>query len=315
MTITDETVNEICLKEYKATPDSIQRNTVGIAAFVYTIEIHERKYVIKIAESKELICGSAYWLTTLQGYDLPIPKVTGINTNTLPYYLIMTWVPGKDLCLVYRDLSSAQKKHVAQDIFTYQNRIQGLPAPDGYGFLNSYDDTTNLKKSWEEVVESHITRSETRIMENGVFTADYVRRVRRLIPHFREYFSSIKPSAFFDDTTTKNVLVSDGRLSGIIDLDWICFGDRLYVIALTTMSLLAMHADLEYVEYWKELEKLSREREAVLLFYILVFCIDFMSEKGMKFNRDTAEKVEENEILTLQGVFEEHYTKLQQYLK
>lgn len=301
-------MNKICQKEFKCLPDSVQRNHVGVAAYVYTVEISKSKYVIKLSSTKELICGSAYWLDKLQRFNLPIPT---INTQTKPYYFIMSFIDGKDLGLIYNDLSNKQKKNIAQDIYKYQNIIQSLPLANGYGFLNSYEDKTNIKNNWREVVESHIQRSENRILQNGIFSIDYVNRVRRFIPFFNDYFNTIRSLAFFDDTTTKNVLIADGKLAGIIDLDWICFGDRLYVIALTTMSLLSMHADLEYVEYWKKLEKLSNKQEAVLLFYILVFCIDFMSEKGMRFNKEETEQINIDEKKFLQNTFEIYYKNLQ----
>ena len=292
-------------------PDSVQRNQVGIAAYVYTVEINKSKYVIKLSETKELICGSTYWLDKLQNFNLPIPKILTINTHTNPYYFIMSCIDGKDLGLVYNDLSSEQKRNIAHDIYKYQNIIQSLPLANGYGFLNSYEDKNNIKNNWKEVVESHIQRSENRIFQNGIFSIDYVNRVRSFILYFNDYFNTIKARAFFDDATTKNVLILDGKLAGIIDLDWICFGDRLYVIALTTMSLLSMHADLEYVEYWKKLEKLSKMQETVLLFYILVFCIDFMSEKGMRFNKEETDQVNTNEKIFLENTFEIYFKNLQ----
>lgn len=307
----EEIVNEICLKEFKCLPDSVKRNQVGVAAYVYTVEINKSKYVIKLSETKELICGSTYWLDKLQKYKLPIPKIYTINTKKSPYYFIMSFIDGKDLGLIYNDLSSLQKSNIAQDIYEYQNIIQSLPLANGYGFLNSYEDKNNIKNNWREVVESHIQRSENRILQNGIFSVDYINRVRSFIPFFSDYFSTIKARAFFDDATTKNVLIAEGKLAGIIDLDWICFGDRLYVIALTTMSLVSMHADLEYVEYWKKLEKLSKMQETVLLFYILVFCIDFMSEKGMRFNKDEIEQVNTDEKKLLENTFEIYYKNLQ----
>ena len=307
----EEIVNEICLNEFKCLPDSVQRNQVGIAAYVYTVEINESKYVIKLSETKELIFGSTYWLNKLQNLNLPIPKIYTVNTQTNPYYFIMSFIDGKDLGLVYSNLSNEQKRNIAHDIYRYQNIIQSLPLANGYGFLNSYEDKNNIKNNWKEVVESHIQRSENRISQNGIFSLDYVKRVRRFIPCFNDYFNTVKARAFFDDATTKNVLIAEGKLTGIIDLDWICFGDRLYVIALTTMSLISMHADLEYVECWKNLEKLSKMQETVLLFYILVFCVDFMSEKGMRFNREEKEQVNTDEKIFLENTFEIYFKNLQ----
>ena len=309
--MTDNIVNEICLREFKVLPDSIHRNMTGIAGYVYTIEISNKKYVIKASETKELIIGSTYWINKLDSLDLPIPKICAINTQTSPYYFIMTFLPGKDLGIVYNDLSNANKESIANDIYKYQNEILKLPIASGYGFLISYEDKYNIKKSWREVVECHIQRSENRITQNGIFDKEYVNIVRCFVPYFNDYFNTIKPKPFFDDATTKNVLIDNGKISGIIDLDWICFGDRLYVIALTTMSLINMHTDQEYVEYLKKLEKLSKTQNNVLLFYILVFCIDFMSEKGMIFNKSEIEITNTNEKAFLENVFEMYFKKLQ----
>lgn len=292
-------------------PDSIHRNMNGIAGYVYTIEISNKKYVIKASETKDLIIGSTYWINKLDSLDLPIPKIYAINTQTSPYYFIMSFLPGNDLGLVYNDLSNTNKESIANSIYKYQNEILKLPMASGYGFLNSYEDKYNIKMSWREVVECHIQRSENRITQNGIFDKEYVNKVRCFIPYFTDYFNTIEPKPFFDDATTKNVLINNGKISGIIDLDWICFGDRLYVIALTTMSLINMHTDLEYVEYWKKLEKLSKIQSNALLFYILVFCIDFMSEKGMKFNKSDIEAIKEKDKTFLENVFEMYFKKLQ----
>jgi hypothetical protein len=306
----EEEVTTICFQAFKALPEFVKRNHMGIAAYVYTIEVGGTRYVLKMSETKELVSGSTYWLSKLQSLEVPIPKIHSVNILTSPYYLIMSHIPGQDLGLVYNTLSNDQKKTIAHDLFNYQNVLLTLPAAKSYGFLHSYDDPLNAKNSWREVVESHIERSERRIMQNGFFSVDYVNRVKRLIPFFYDYFDTIKPEPFFDDATTKNVLIDDGKLSGIIDLDWLCFGDRLYAIALTTMSLLNMHADLDYVEYWKELEALQERQEKALQFYVLVFCIDFMAERGMKFNKEETPKVSDEETARLESVFESYYRGL-----
>ena len=38
---------------------------------------------------------------------------------------------------------------------------------------------------------------------------------------------AVPPLPFLDDLTTKNVLVDGGRLSGVVDVDVVCFGDPL----------------------------------------------------------------------------------------
>jgi len=302
--VTQEIVNRICLAEFSSQPVSIERNLTGIGSYVYTLTFPSGKFILKISPDRGVIEGSSYWLSRLKDLPIPIPRIVAINADASPAYCVLTFLEGKDLGAVYRALTDSQKKDIARRIFEYQTAVHGIPQANGFGYLRSYTDSANMKPSWSDVVRSHIQRSEKRIIENGLFSPDYVNRVTGFLPRFLDYFSGIEPRAFFDDTTTKNLLIDDGRVTGIIDLDWICFGDRLYVIALTAMSLLAMDADLAYVEYWKGLERLSADRERALRFYTLVFCLDFMSEKGMRFNRDAIEPVQSEEIDRLKGIFE-----------
>ena len=53
----------------------------------------------------------------------------------------------------------------------------------------------------------------------GAVDFAHVERVRRRMPQFAKYFFAVEPIAFLDDTTTRNVIVHDGDLSGIVDVD------------------------------------------------------------------------------------------------
>ena len=89
-----------------------------------------------------------------------------------------------------------------------------------------------------------------------------------------DYLSKVSPTAFLDDTTTKNVIVSEkGELSGICDLDEMCFGDTLHSLAITKMSLLLIEQEsksaklnktdeieVEYVKFWLEARRCVLEK-------------------------------------------------------
>jgi hypothetical protein len=107
-----------------------------------------------------------------------------------------------------------------------------------------------------------------------------------------------------DDTTTKNVLISDGRLRGIVDVDYVCFGDPLFTVALTRMALLSMGADLEYTDAWCAALALDAHERAALTLYTCVFCVDFLSEVGHIGNHNTAIANDDQRITQLKTVFE-----------
>ncbi len=308
--MTEEIVNKICNEIFQVLPTEIIRNNVGLAGYVYTVQIGNDKYVVKISDDKNLILGSTYWLNKLKDLDIPIPKVIAENTSAFPYYFVMTFIPGKDLGLVYSSLSRDEKKAIAKSLINYQKEIKKLPVANVFGSLNSYEDKENFFATWEENVLSDIKRAEDGIKENKIFSTEYVSKVRGLIPEFKDYFAAIKAEPFFDDATTKNVLVHEGKLSGIIDLDWITFGDQVYFLGLTTMALLSMQANLDYAEYLKEEMNLNPFQEKAVKFYVLVFCIIFMSEKGASFNQSEAAPVTEQEKNLLVKIFEKYYEEL-----
>ena len=56
---------------------------------------------------------------------------------------------------------------------------------------------------------------------------------------------------------------------------------------------------------------LNEKQERALKFYVLMFCVIFMSEKGMCFNQDEPVKVSEEDIMLLQESFNRYYEKLE----
>ena len=306
-----ETVTQICNDVFHAKPTNIIRNTVGLAGYVYTVVFNDTKYVIKISDDKNLILGSTYWLNKVKDLDIPTPCVIAENLVNAPYYFVMSFIPGKDLGLVYSSLLKSEKKIIAKKIIGFQKEIKKLPMAKGFGSLNSYEDSENICSSWEESLLNDINRAEEAIINNGIFSVEYVLKLKKIVPYFKEYFNSIKPVPFLDDITTKNVLIHEGKLSGVIDLDWISFGDEVLFLGLVTMALLSMKADIDYADYLKDEMNLNEMQKRALKFYVLMFCVIFMSEKGMCFNQTEPMKVSEEDKMLLQEIFNRYYEELE----
>ncbi len=78
-------------------------------------------------------------------------------------------------------------------------------------------------------------------------------------------------------------MIYGGKVSGIIDIDWIGLGDMLTFAALTRVALLNMDLDTKYVDYLlDEIHPNAIEYKA-FVFYCLLYCVDFMGERGMQF--------------------------------
>ena len=63
------------------------------------------------------------------------------------------------------------------------------------------------------------------------------RRLRALRARSEAYFAGVRPVCFLDDLTVKNVLVEDGELRGLIDLDEVCYGDPMLFLGKSLAHL------------------------------------------------------------------------------
>lgn len=290
-------------------PLAVRRFRTGLAHYVYDVTLASQRHVVArlAATGPASLDGAVYWLDRLRALGLPLPALLGDDRRArlTPFPgLVLEHLPGTDLGHVYHQLSHGQKVRLAAELVEIQRRVASLPPGPGYGFAVSYDDP-GLLPSWAGVIEQSLARSQRRIATLGRVSTEYVERVRALAPGFSGYFASIPPAPFLDDTTTKNVLIAEGRLSGIVDVDYVCFGDRLFTVALTQMALLSMGADLDYTDAWRDALGLDPHQRAALTFYTAVFCVDFMSEVGLSANQNTDAADADGEISRLIAVFEQ----------
>jgi aminoglycoside phosphotransferase (APT) family kinase protein len=180
---------------------------------------------------------------------------------------------------------------VAGAIVDIQRRVGTLPPASGFGFATSYADTS-LHANWLGVVLADLERSRQRIAAAGVVDVRHIERVDRQVEAYAPYLRAIDSRPFLDDLTTKNVLIHEGWLSGVVDTDCVCFGDPLFTVALTWMALLSQRLETDYIDYWREHMQLTSEQERALRLYTAVFCVNFLGELGQRFNKDEAAPID-----------------------
>ena len=274
-------------------PDSIARITrfpTGLCHYVYEVASSGgTSYVVRIAPpaTREYMEGAIYWGSRLRDSGVPIPTVYATRLGDPLSYTVMERLPGTDLGHVYAAMSSSAKRDLATEIASIQQTVGEWPKPRRYGFASSYEQIeTDGAASWGDVVEADIARSENRLRAVGRIDTTFVDRLRAVVANHERYFAAVPPTPFLDDTTTKNVIVADGVLSGIVDTDQVCFGDPLFTVGLTKMALLSAGHDTEYIEFWLAAIDADAEAREIVDVYTLVFCVNFMSELGQTFNRE-----------------------------
>ena len=105
-------------------------------------------------------------------------------------------------------------------------------------------------------------------------------------------------------------IVADGKLAGIVDVDDLFFGDPIYLLGLINMAVKALNFDTDYSDYWRDALLPTQVEEPTLGFYTAVFCVNFMSELGQRFNRDTANPIDPSYIARLQQILDSQLAQL-----
>lgn len=274
----------------------VERFGTGKAHYVYDVTTEGDEVVIRLTRAKQQadFVSAYYWYELLKPKGIPLPTIRKYDLEGKQYgfpMLAMDRLPGKDLWHVYVELSREQKENLATEIVHIQEIVGGLEPAKGFGYARSYNDT-DLYDSWKGVMDHYMRRITRRNEKTKLIEEKYIERLRELYEKFEVYFNEVRPTAFLDDTTTKNVIIDQGKLSGIVDVDYVCFGDPLFVLGLTRMSLLDLRVDTEYTDFWEELLHLNDVQRKVVDLYSAMFGLEFASAMGHVFNRDTEEDVD-----------------------
>ena len=287
----------------------VRRFLTGLCHHVFSVTASdEQKFVVRIGTpaTKRFLEGGIYWNQVLRPIGVPLPKILAVDLEPLEIqfpFVILERLPGTDLGLIYQTLSSPEKLGIVSELVRIQKEVSKLPEASRFGYAYSYSEPPE-HQSWAVVVLAILGRARQRMSRSDHPGFSYVERATRILGRHESYFAAIRPGAFLDDTTTKNVLVDQGKLSGVVDVDQLCFGDPLLTVGLTQTALLGEAFSVDYVGHWMDLLKLSPQQRKVVQAYTLLFCVDFMSELGQRFNRDAAPEFNAERYARLESVFE-----------
>ncbi len=268
----EEKALEIFQKIISGKPNKIERCGIGHGNYVYIISADNDKYVIRLSSEDNAYSDTVYWLGRLKKINIPVPEVLADGKYENYNYIILPYIDGDDLGTVYADLSNEEKRLIAKDVIVIQNAVAGLKL-----------ENTEVGWTWNSFIKYTLDRASERIEMNGYFDTDKVQRLWKISGTLRDYFKQVRPTAYLDDISTKNLLIKNGRVSGIIDVDWIGVGDKLTFAAMSNVALLNMDCDTYYVDCLLNEMNINRTERKAFVFYSLLYCVDFMGERGMTF--------------------------------
>ena len=302
----DTYLKKIISKHYDKEIKSIERFKIGLCNHVYKVVLSDDIVVLRIttADKRNFIKGGCYWHEQLKPLGLPLPELFYMDADHETPYMIIEFIEGVDLGKVYADLSHDSKTAIARAVQDIQDTVSYLKQAEGFGFACCYEDPDlQYFTDWKKVILKAISDARKSINKNRMFSSKHADTLLSQLGKFDTYFSHVHPIAFLDDLTTKNVLIKEGKLVGIVDVDNVCFGDKLFNLALTRMALLADSQDTEYTELIADLYGLDEEEKLVMDFYTAIHCLSFMGEVGQVHNGLNT-KIDKNYNRHLENIFE-----------
>ena len=278
------------------------RFPTGLAHFVYDVELADGgRVVARLAAdgNEDELRQGVEWSKLLRPRGVPLPAelANDFGRRTVPFaFVLLERLPGTDLGLVYPSLSRPDKASIVAELVRIQRLVHALPTGTRHGYAAVPDGGSF--STWTEMVESSHARVVAQLSRQGRNTP-IVDRVGARLHALRPYLDRVVPRAFLDDTTTKNVIVHDGRLSGIVDVDGICYGDPLFTLGITHMSFLQLGYDLHYMEAWADELRLSADEREVVRVYAAMFGSSFLAEMAVRYNREEEPVVDPSAVARL----------------
>jgi fructosamine-3-kinase len=265
---------------------STSRMVTGDQNFVFAVKTSDSEYVIRLTDNdhKQKFLNAVYWQKKLIPLGIPLAKFiqTDLDGHYSPYpALLMNRLLGNDLVNVYPELNEADKKNLASEIIKIQTLASTLPEGPGFGIVDSYEHAHEFK-TWYDFLMQRLQFFENEVKNNKVFSPENVSQVISIAKNMKEDLKSIPATPFLWDASERNVIVHNGKITGLVDVDELCFGDPLFVIALTSVALELEKQDTVYTDYWEKLLNLDKKAKMRLAFYRLFYATAFMRKHSIQ---------------------------------
>lgn len=256
----------------------IDRMPFGHNSITFDVTINDNSHlIVRTHSNPNTYKYTKHNITQLKNIGLPVPQILAIDQSKTKFsftFMVMEKIPGEDLKYQLPSMNFQQMTILAEQIVQIQRTVSTLHHGKGYGYVEIGG--IGPYSNWFDFFVSECEHIEYN--ELSIFHSKWKSRISQQIILLEPYLRQIQPICFLDDITIKNVIVENGKLQGLIDFDCVCYGDSLYWLALTIVTIIS---DLSEREFWytKELIRLlglSLVQEKALKLYSANMAVQFL---------------------------------------
>ncbi len=293
---------------------AVARMAYGHGSVTYRVDTDSGATVIVRTNSDpDIYAGTLANLDALRGLGLSVPTVlhADLTLSRCPFaYVVTDAFPGRDLGFELARMTEAQMTRLAEQIVGFERQVSRLPPGSGYGFMpigaagghgrwidavradqpSIFAAGGDVSGGVSDGAGGDVSDGAGRGVSDGAgggagrdlradaALADLIADVRSAVDRSAARLDLIEPICFLDDLTTKNVIVDDGVLQGVVDFDVVCHGDPMYWLALTQVAVLSDvgQAGRFYVDELTRLWAPSAFEQANLALYSALHAAEFL---------------------------------------
>ncbi len=252
---------------------AVTHQDFGHSSLTFDVALAGRGVIVRTHDDAGAFAATGRNLAALAGLGLPVPRVLAedLTGEHFPFgWMILEKIPGRDLRDELPAMSRAQMTRLAGQVVGFQKQVMALPAGAGFGYA-PLGEAGPFASLWDLLHEGEAATA-------GVTEP----RLAALVQSREEYFRQARPVCFLDDLTTKNVIVQGGELQGLVDFDFVCYGDPLFWLGLTATVLASDLGPRErfYGDELCRLMDLTAGQRATVALYAAWISLGFVQKFG-----------------------------------
>lgn len=198
---------------------------------IYFINADGRQLALKVTKSDRLkIHNEVFALRKWHDLGVPVPEI--VLADRRNRYCVETRMPGMPLGRAH--LTGAQTAKVMAELGRHIRKMHSVKMKR-FGYLDR--NGIGTKSSWERFVSPDFNGCMKAMREKEVVRYDEMRRIDRFHERYKPLINLRQGRLVHSDLTLDNIMVKDGRLSGIIDASDAMSGDPEFDLAYTYAAL------------------------------------------------------------------------------
>ncbi len=281
-------INAIIAYHFNEVPQSITRITIGICNEVYCVVLSNTELIVRLSPTSKYLYGSHVHIPEFKSLGIKVPDILkeDYSQTLIPFcYQIQSKIAGQDLGVVIEALSASQLIALAGEIATIFKKVASVPVTSQFGVIWGGDN--DVSDSWSERMKIWVQESIDRGRITGVMDDEIESIATHFYSDFESYFHSIKPTMYYGDICSKNVMICEGAFNGLVDLDGLTQGDPLEALGRIKLSWYGTSYGELYSNAIMSKLNLDKQQRRLIAMYALLNQISWMCENGIQFNQNT----------------------------